>query len=518
MDRRAFLMTSTGAAVTGSISAAAAVSQSQGGQTSLPRCEAAAVLKHYTAGDHRRRLENIGRCHHAIGSCMRRHLIADYLPAQCCYNLGEYPARKPWSLGPYDEAELDRLHDHGIQLIQLFDEWADPLRLFGGNKFTPANPAAVHRFIEMAHDRGMKVLPYASTCFLQRTDPDFRQEWSRVGDNLEVGYWNMARCSPASPGWRAYLLPRIIRVLDEFGSDGLYIDGGYVWNAVKTVNAPAKDEIVAFDETPKYDGAFTDLLALIYSEVKRRGGVIKLHVSGNQQPQSDNLKVYDYLWVGEGVGNIERMREAVKAHPPYVVPCIDMTFATVHDDDEPFLHAIPYMQFPILQAGKPFTGERATVPGIAYPRGDKDWWVQRCRAIWKHYQRQPDGPHTYGIWDHLPGRPEARTTHAAWLRQYLPMVEEGTWAWLEIGQSTLFAGPLPKGIVASAFANRASYLVLANYAKESVEVATSDAYTDTRQPVSQPSKQWKLGGRSLVILRRVNTPAASTETWRRTLD
>jgi hypothetical protein len=499
MDRRTFLRTSAGAAVTGSIGGAGVVSLA--GQAPLSHLETSAVLKSFTAEDHRRRLEKIGRCHNAIRSCMRKHLITGYQPAQCCYNLGEYPARKPWTLGPYDEEELDRLRDHGIQLIQLFDEWADPLRLFGGDKFTPADSAAVCRFIDMAHERGMKVLPYASTCFLQRTDPDFRQAWSREGDNLEVGFWNMARCSPASPGWRAYLLPRIIRVLDEFGADGIYIDGGYVWNAAKRLHSPAEDEIVAFEETPEYDGAFTDLMALIYGEVKRRGGMLKLHVSGDQRPRSGELKVYDYLWVGEGVGNAERMREAVKNHPPYVVPCIDMTYATVAGDDEPFLHAIPYMQFPLLQAGKPFTGQRASIPGVEYPRGEEDWWVQRCRAIWEHHQANPDGPHTYGIWDHLPGRPEARSAHARWLRQYMPMVEEGTWAWLEIGESTLFAHPLPKGIVASAFANRELYVVLANYGEEAVEVATSEAYVDTGDPTLRPSKQWMLGSRSLLILR-----------------
>ncbi len=500
MDRRVFLKTSTGAAVTGSIGGM--VSVSQAGETQPLHSGAPPVLRSYTAEDHRRRLENIGRCHRAIRSCMRKHLITDYLPAQCCYNLGEYPARKPWTIGPYDEEELDRLRDHGIQLIQLFDEWGDPLRLFGGDKFTPVDPAAIRRFIDLAHDRGMKVLPYASACFLHRTDPDFQQAWSRVGDNLEVGFWNMARCSPASPGWRAYLLPRIIRVLDEFGADGIYIDGGYVWNAAKRLHTPAEDEVVAFEETPEHDGAYADLLALIYSEVKRRGGVLKVHVSGNQRPQSGDLKVYDYLWVGEGVGNAERMRDTVKNHPPYVVPCLDMTFTTVASDDEPFLHAIPYMQFPILQAGKPFTGERGDIPGVEYPRGEKDWWVQRCRAIWEHYQAHPDGPYTYGIWDHLPGRPEARATHACWLRQYLPMVEEGTWAWLEIGESTLVSKPLPKGVVASAFANRELYLALANYGGEAVEVKTSDAYVDTGDLESRPSKQRRLDGRSLVILKR----------------
>ena len=68
---------------------------------------------------------------------------------------------------------------------------------------------------------------------------------------------------------------------------------------------------------------------------------------------------------------------------------------------------------------------------------------------------------------------------------------------------TLFPEPLPKPVVASAFANRESYMVLANYAEEAVEVATSDAHIDTSRPASQASKRWRLDGRSLVILRRV---------------
>ncbi len=46
--------------------------------------------------------------------------------------------------------------------------------------------------------------------------------------------------------------------------------------------------------------------------------------------------------------------------------------------------------------------------------------------------------------DSVPGRAETRPAHARWLKRYLPLVEEETWAWLEIGQSDLFAAPLRK--------------------------------------------------------------------------
>ena len=66
----------------------------------------------------------------------------------------------------------------------------------------------------------------------------------------------------------------------------------------------------------------TDLLYLIYSEVKRRGGIYKMHADFANQPLTGGLKVYDYLWVGENVDNADGLREAVKNHAPYVVPCI----------------------------------------------------------------------------------------------------------------------------------------------------------------------------------------------------
>ena len=499
MRRRDFLKTGVGATVAGSAAAPGSGTRAAADPGPIPS-PAAAIWKDYTAEDHRRRLANVQACRLAVRSCLRQHLVTSYLPGQCCYSLGEYPARKPWNPDDYDERELDRLKGHGIGLIQLFDDWNDSLRLFGGDKFSPVNPAGFRRFLDMVHRRGMKVLTYISSCFLERSHPAFRQEWSRAGDNLVLGYWNMARCSPASPGWRAFLLPRVARILDDYGLDGVYIDGGYSPNARQKVKAPARDEVAAFEETPGHDGAFADLLALIHAEVHRRGGIVKLHVDAADRPQSGGLTVYDYLWVGEGVGNADALRVATKDYPPYVVPCIDMTFAKVATEDEPYLHSVPYLQFPVLQAGRPFTGERGMVPGVKY--APDDFWVRRCRAAWKHTQEHPNGPHAYGGWDAIPARPETRPTHARWLKQYLPLAEEGTWAWLEVGETSLLTAPRPADVVLSAFANRELYLVLANYGQKPAEVHTADAYVPVAGREARPARQWTLSGRSLVLLRR----------------
>jgi len=114
MLRRDFLQTGAAVAAANALAPAAAAS---GTAVDLPtfRSDAPAVLKSYTADDHRRRLQNIGVCTRAVRRCMRRHLVTNYLPAQCAYNLGEYPCVKPWNPDAHDEQELDRLRDHGIQ-------------------------------------------------------------------------------------------------------------------------------------------------------------------------------------------------------------------------------------------------------------------------------------------------------------------------------------------------------------------------------------------------------------------
>ena len=149
MHRRDFLKSGSGAAVVGTaafsetIVRAAAAAESETAATGTP-----AILASYNSEDHRRRLENIRHCHRSIGACLRKHLITDYLPGQCTYNLGEYPCRKPWDPDEWDEAELDRLRDHGIRLIHLHEDWCDSQRLYGSHKLAPLNPAGFRRFVE----------------------------------------------------------------------------------------------------------------------------------------------------------------------------------------------------------------------------------------------------------------------------------------------------------------------------------------------------------------------------------
>jgi hypothetical protein len=508
MDRRTFLKLGGGCAINGLAAGAEPGVEAHGPGSgaivsanhpaSRPASKPLSIMV-ATADEHRSRLRNVAECNRAIRSCLRRHLITDYLPGQVAYNLGEYPCRKPWNPDDWDEQQLDQMKAAGIELVQVMEEWNDLLRRFGGNKFTPVNEPAFRRFVRMVQSRGMKLIVYVSACFLDRTDPDLRPEWARLPD-LELVHWHLAHCSPASPGWRAYLLPRILRILDNYDLDGLYCDLGYLGLYNPGVKAAA-DEVPAFEETAAHEGPLEDLLGILYGEVRRRGGIFKVHRDGNLAP-AVRSKVYDYLWVGEGVSNADQMREAVKNHEPYVVPCLDLSRATLKNENDLYLHAIPYMQFPLLLAGRPFTGERASIPGIKYPPEEKDIWVAHCRNIWRRYQAHPEGPHSYGIWDSCPGRAEARSTCYRWLQLYRPMVRPGTWAYIELGDCDLFARPLPKGVVASAFANSDLYLVLANYAQTPASIETAARYTAMGQSPVSPANLWQLEGRSLLILKR----------------
>ncbi len=498
MNRRGFLRTGAaggamaGGTILSAISNPREVRAEPAASTSVPS------LSHLSAEDHRQRLNNIALCQKAIHGAMRTHLVTDYLPGQCNYNLGEYPCRKIWEIGEWDAAQLDQLKAEGIGLIQLHEDWNDSQRLYGATKYTPLNPKGFRQFLDMAHQRGMKVIVYASTGFIEKRDPDFREEWARDQDLVEL-FYQYARCSPASPSWRAYIVKQLLRIMDEYGVDGLFNDMGYLPLADNPA-APTKDEVLAFPESATQDGALGDLLALLYEEVHRRGGIVKAHYGATDRPQTD-MKVYDYIWVGETVDSIDSLREAVKNHPPYVVPCLDFSRTEIPKEEEMYLQAIPYMQFPLLLGGRPVTGERAVIPGIHYAEDGKDFWTMRLRAAWKYYQEHPNGPYNYGGWDSIPGRPEARKIHAEWLKVYAPMVEEGTWAWLQVKETQLIHGVLPQDVVASVFANHDIYLVLANYGKVSVKIDTAHSYVSPREPGRVAGTHWELEPRTLQILK-----------------
>jgi hypothetical protein len=415
------------------------------------------ILSVYSAAEHRARLEHIRLCERSIRACRRRHLVTSYIPGQHVYSLrgeGFTPSEE-------DNRELSQLAAEGVGLIQIWSEFWNNC-WGGGPMYSARNQAGLQRLIEMVHAHGMRIIPYTSSNFFERTDPHFSPTWSgQVQLDLVEQDFHLAHCSPGSPGWRAHLLSAMIGILDRYDFDGLYNDMGYhrpadiiSWQRYYSAEPRmAEEDVIPFDQSADPDGAAADMLALIYSEVKRRGGVYKLHKEGVDRIRTP-LKVYDYLWVGEAVLDIEFLRQSTRDYEPYVIPEFSRGFS-LESEEELYLNAIPYLHFPVSRSAK--TG----------------------------------------------GAKENRSLYAHWLERYLPMVEEGTWAYLDIHESSLFAHEPSKDVVATALANRSLWLVLANFGRTTTEVSTRDGWVADEGPAAKPNSVWKLEPRSLTILRRV---------------
>jgi len=447
---------------------------------------------------HRRRLANLRDANDAVTSCMAEHRIGEYLPGQVIYNLGEYP--NAFSIAPteYDEALLQELADHGVGLIHLHEEWNDAQRVLGADKYSSHDEPGLAQFIELVHSLGMKIILYASTGFFEATDPDFDPAWAHPDTHLVELWFDYAKCSPASPGWRAYLLPRLERIMDEYGIDGLYDDVGY--DPPHLHDPPLADDISPGPETPQCHSAFYDLLEIVSDMVHKRGGVFKVHVDGAESGGLTN-DIYDYLWVGEGIENIDELRKKTKAYDPYVVPALDMSRAHIESEDDFYVHSVPYMQFPVRVDGRPVTGERAFADNVTYRRGEDCFWTRHMHAMKEYYAEHPDAPPAYGGSDSCPGRADARERWFHHFDLYRPMVAAGSRVWIEVAESNLFDRPLPDDVVASLFVNDEMYLVLANYGVTPVVVDSKWSWQN--RETGHIGQRIELPGQALLYLQRV---------------
>lgn len=444
--------------------------------------------------EERRRLENFRWARECVSDFMREQVVRNYIPGQVVYNLGEYP--KAFSIRPtdYDLELLDLFAARGVGLIQIHEDWNDSQRVLGADKLSSHDPEGLREFVAAVHDRDMKIIPYISTGYFEATDPDFREDWAGPGHLVEV-YFDYARCFPDSPGWRAYLLPRLRRILDDYGFDGLYDDAGYPSASADGTPLYASD----LQPAQRSHAAFEELVGIVMEMCHVHGDVFKLHT--RERGFTEGLPVWDYLWIGEGAERLDQLREANKDLEPYIAPCPDMSRAQVESEDELYLHFIPYLQFPLRVDGRPMTGERALVEGMNYRRGDDCFWTRHCKCMWEHHQQQPDGPHSYGWWDSCPGRPDARRVWLDYFELYRPLVTERTRVWMQVTGGKLFASPLPDGTVASLFTNKDTYLVLANFAHEPRQVSLSHEWQD--RVSNARGREWTVPARKLLFLRRV---------------
>lgn len=432
-------------------------------------------MKFLTLAEHRARIDNINLAEKNNRRYFRRTRIHDYLAGQAIYNLGDYPA--PFSIAPtdYDRQLVAELAANGVQLIQIHEEWNDAIRHLGADKFTCHDPKGLDAFIDLCHQHGIKIIPYISTGYFHWHDPDFRPEFIRYDYRLSQTYYDYQHCYAGSPEWRDYMLPRTIAALDRHDFDGIYNDIGrdgskdYDWAAL------ARGEM--FEQ--EYDPELEDVLSAIYGEVKRRGGVYKVHADYNFAPPTKD-RVYDYLWIGEGVQNAQI--GIGKEYGDFVVPCPDFCREVAGGLSYHFAKTIPFLQFPLLSRGRPRNGTSVDEDVTYY--GEDTALTQFNHRVKEYHASHPDGPHVYSEWSSIPPQEGEYESWCHYFALYRPMVEENSVAYIELRESADILSPLTDGIFASMFVNEKRYLVVSNFTGKDYKLELSTPWRDRERDVT----------------------------------
>ena len=429
-----------------------------------------------TLEEQRARINNINEAERGIKKYLRRSRIRDYLPGQAVYHLGDYPKKLSFAPTDYDRQMLSDMAKNGVELIQIHEEWNDSIRLYGADKFSCYDEKGLEQFIDLCHSLGIKIIPYVSSGYFHRYDPDFKEDFGRDCRTLENGmYFSYRRNSAGSAEWRNYVLPKTVAVLDRFDFDGIYNDCG-----TDSHYTPGRKLLRGELE---YDPEIEDMLGMIYHEVKKRGGIYKIHCDGNN-PAPCIDKVYDYLWIGEGM-----QKEDIgigKTFPDYVVPCPDKVRINVTDPDKYFASVIPFLQFPLLTArGRHVTGEGITLDIPYYGKRSGIWSEYAfCENVMKYNKENPEGPFVYSLWSAIPDDVNEYDRWCKYLALYKPMVTENSVAYIEINECDDIVSSISSGIFASMFVNEKKYLVVSNLSDSDYELRLSSVWQDRETGVS----------------------------------
>lgn len=438
-----------------------------------------------TFNNQKKRIDNIRHAEGANKKYYKRVRIADYISGQAIYNLGDYPARVSAEPTEYDIKLVKSLSENGVKLIQLHEDWNDACRYYGGDKFNAVDREGTRKFVKLCHDNGIKVIAYMSSSFFHRYDPDFREDFSRTDGVLEMNYFSYRGCNHGSDTWREYVMNKMFDAVDYYGFDGIFNDfwyDSYVYDYekgecyIKTeeveynpetsdvhdTNYLTEDGKCIKDVEVKYDSDFEDMHAQIYSEIKKRGGIYKIHTGNRNVPSRD--KVYDYIWVGEGLKELTPGNG--KEHDGYVVPCLDRHFYTEVSAKTYFAYTIPFLQFPLLKTGRPIKGENTELPNVTYYGGDEQAFY---KAVGDYMKEHPEGPYVYSLWSSIPDDPTEFDVWSYYMKLYAPMTTENSIAFCEIRKCDDIVSDIPERVYASMFVNEETYLAVSNL--------TGDCYT-----------------------------------------
>ncbi len=464
-------------------------------------------LEQLSCEEHQMRINNLKGAARDIHACTRELRIFNYLPGQVIYYLGDYPALMSIAPTEYDHALLRSYAEHGVDMIQVHEEWNDTIERFGGTKYTSCDHQGMLKFVEACHQYGIKIIPYCSASYMDHRNKAFSESFLRRPDDIKGCtdmHYDYRRCWAGSANWREFILPRTFHIMDTYGFDGIFNDWGYDWKQSPYRPIPADKRNYEQEPLERYDPEAEDLIHSLYEGVHRRGGIYKLHIGGSDRAPVRG-KYYDYLWVGEG--EFDTAFGAGKLFEPYLVPCPDKPRLTNwgqtrFDMDAYFAKTIPFVQFPLLTHGRPTMGRCVDVPGVEQFNTENPLRLYSYfKKVREFADKHPNGPYVYSEWSQIPDDLEDYPRWCWYLSLYKPMVKDGTVVHMEIRSSDAILSAIPENVIISLFTSEEEYMVVSNLTDGPYTLVTRDLWFD--REAEKRGKAFTIPANRLLFLKRV---------------
>ncbi|MBR7160714.1 MAG: hypothetical protein IKD20_06745 [Clostridia bacterium] len=428
-----------------------------------------------------KRLKNINDAIDSVKKFNNKMRISDdYIPGQVIYNLGDHPRKIDMQPTEYDEKILAKYKELGFGLIQIHADWVDEHRLYGGDKYNHPNPEAAKNFVNLVHSNGIKILPYISSTYLSRFDPAYTPEFQRMESFLVGCYMQLAINWQGSPKWREFIYKKTFDTVEKYGFDGVYNDMGHDWflkHYFDEINTKGSYS-GSITELP-YEAEVEDMLALFYEELKSRGMIYKLHI-GTYLDYPSDLKLYDYLYVGEGVTQLKEIVPHCRNMRPYLVPAFDRRTCEVKAPDTVYAACIPFMQFPLLYHGRPYLDNSPVVNDklIWTPTNEFNGNMTNHHYDAVEWLKAHPGEYTYSEWSTIPDDPKELDRAGHYLSLYKPMVTRGSTVRTEITEATWLKSAITEDIYLSMFTNEEQYLVCSNLSDKDYTLVLEGEWTN----------------------------------------
>ena len=222
------------------------------------------------------------------------------------------------------ESVLDEFASRGVRTICLHEHWSD-YEGYTSTNSTDAYAADVKALVEACHERGIQLLLYLGFLI-----SDLVPEWSQVGEQCKVlppysGYQGYSL--PPQPKQSAYVVcyqslwqdaiaAGVGRMMDEYGIDGVYLDGTEVpWGCLNRKHGCGYERPDGTRALSYPFFAVRDLMRRIYVAVKQRKPDGQVNAHNSTAMTIPTLAWATSYWGGEQFGKAGLLRNGTKMKP-----------------------------------------------------------------------------------------------------------------------------------------------------------------------------------------------------------